>query len=239
MTFNKSRVNNLNYSLNSINSVSVEDEEAKRCLNNLQQLFIDFEKSYEVLKDYNKRLPSLTEREYIKRSHEIHGVISSIKQFLYDINYNLTKLESFSISDYNLKNNVFESIKIVNKKIKPKQDELSNIINEITKKEEKKNESLGVSLASRKTMQIDLRKKSYENSNDNNYQLKEQLINVDLEIKDIEFTEQILAQRNQELKDIQKVSAQVKDMTFHLQTSVQEQGEKLSKIIKIIIFRFS
>ena len=225
-------------SLIKLNSYNPNEDNSKQILNSLQEAFIKFEKNYDSLNDYNKRLPSLTEKEYLKRSLEAHSLVSEIKTNLSDINNYLGKLESMVITDKSLQESLSEIMKTINKKIQPKQNNLDSLIKDILNKEGDKNLSLGVSLKSRISLQ-------HENSFQNNKEpirdkeLNEQLlIKGNIEIKDLEFTEQVLNDRKAELEEIQKISAQMRELTHNMQDNVYAQGEKLSKIILIYKVRF-
>ncbi len=230
MTFAASRNTKLGNSLIKINSYNANEDNSKQILNSLQEAFIKFERNYDSLSDYNKRLPSLTEKEYLKRSLEAHSLVTEIKTNLSDINHYLGKLESMVISDKSLQESLSEIMKTINKKIQPKQNNLDSIITDILKKEADKNQSLGVSLQSRISLQQENESQLRESIKDKD--LNEQLlIKANIEIKDLEFTEQVLNDRKAELEEIQKISAQMKDLTHHMQDNVYKQGEKLSKRI--------
>src|SRR5690606_12190827 len=51
-----------------------------------------------------------------------------------------------------------------------------------------------------------------------------------LMVKDIAENQEYLKKRQEELEQIKKVSSQIKEMTVHMRTEVQKQGEQLTTI---------
>ena len=253
MTFNvNSKRNNNLYSSTKFGSDSNDsspDNDASKLINELQVLFLDFDKAFVSLKDYNKKLDSLTETEYIKRSQTMHSTIESVHNNLKEINKIMIKFESINIEDPTLKSKSIESMRMVNNKIRPKQEELSNLINDITKKEKAKNDHLVMSLKSRQNSTLNNPKSgpsngSYgnkfssnsnevNNNNLNNNNSQKQILEIYneplIDYKDIAFLEQINKERETDLKHIQVVSGQIKEMSLFMNEKVKSQGNLLSK----------
>ena len=143
----------------------------------------------------------------------IHSQIDNIPYLTKDINQTITRIENIDVSDYTLKSKITELIRNCNNRIAPRQNELSNIISSIVDKE-KSRKDFAFSQPSDKELEKfeSLGKKSFRDSM----------------VKDVEFSQQILDAREEELRNIQKVSAQVKDMAVAMNLQVQEQGKALS-----------
>lgn len=252
MTFNSKnyKKNSFLYNSNkfgSDNSINQPELEADRLINELKILFLEFNKEYDILKDYDKKLESLTETEYVKRSQIAHYTIESIHKNLKEINNIIIRFETLQIEDKELKSKLIENMKIVNNKIRPKQEDLSNLIFNITKKEKAKNDHLVMSLKSRTNSTLNNPKSNttgslfsnnavkLSNVDSNKLNLDQQLLEMHNEpliyAKDIAFIEQLSKERESDLKHIQTVSGQIKDMSLFMNDKVKTQGNLLSNII--------
>lgn len=235
MTFNNPNNKKTRDSYSMISySTNSSDNEANKYINQLQQIFHDFDCSFEELKEYNKKMSTYSEKDYLTRSGSMHEKINGVHGLLKNINNILQRLESIEIYDVSIRNKAIESTRLVNSRIRPKQEELSNLINEISKKEKARNEALVMSMRSMSnSVQSSKRQSDAERLPSMQIQYKESLIDM----KDLAFNEQINAERETELKNLQIVSNQIKDMSLFMTVKVKEQGTALSKFYIIIINR--
>lgn len=104
-------------------------------MNSLQEKFLEFNKNYENIKDFNIRLDKMSMKEYVRVKPEMHLKISSIPVILNDINSITNRITSSEIKDIRLRNNAYEKMKIVEEKIISKNNELNKMMNDIVEKE--------------------------------------------------------------------------------------------------------
>lgn len=221
MTFNQ------NYKLNSKNSgnnqlvtsLLTSDEEVSKEINYLNTQVFDFEKGYENIKQFHRNLSSMGEKEYSNKKIEIHSQIDEIPQIFQNINQSLSKLDNITVKDYSLNSKLNETLKVINSRVRPKQQEISNLIYQIVDKEKSRKDFTQAPLSQAEKERI----QSLDNS---------ELRDSRLETKDIQFNDQIMQARETELLHVQKVSSQIKDMTITMNIQVQEQGKMLSKFLK-------
>lgn len=221
MTFNQ------NYKLNSKNSgnnqlvtsLLTSDEEVGKEINYLNTQVFDFEKGYENIKQFHRNLSSMGEKEYSNKKIEIHSQIDEIPQIFQNINQSLSKLDNITVKDYSLNSKLNETLKVINSRVRPKQQEISNLIYQIVDKEKSRKDFTQAPLSQAEKERI----QSLDNS---------ELRDSRLETKDIQFNDQIMQARETELLHVQKVSSQIKDMTITMNIQVQEQGKMLSKFLK-------
>ena len=191
------------------------DAEADKHLSNLHTIFHNFDKAYYKLKEYNSNEASINPQEYYKKSNDVHLSIDSILKNLKDINTLLIKIENLDISDNAIKAKCLKTVEIVNSKIKPRQKELSIIIEEISKKEKDRDSEI-------------LSQSCYSDNNSDSSKI-DQIQETMISSQEVIINEQLIKERENELKHILKVSAQVKDMTIFMNYSITEQGVKISK----------
>lgn len=218
MTFNQ------NYKLNSkssgnnqlVTSLLTSDDEVSKEINYLNTQVFDFEKSYEDIKQFHRNLSSMGEKEYSSKKIGVHTQIDEIPQIFQNINQSLSKLDNISVKDYSLNSKLNETLKVINSRVRPKQQEISNLIYQIVDKEKSRKDFTQAPLTQEEKERI----QSLDNS---------ELRDSKLETKDIQFNDQIMQARETELLHVQKVSSQIKDMTITMNIQVQEQGKVLSK----------
>lgn len=213
MTFNK--YNNKTYDFNE-NLINSEDKSVSNIIDNLNSLAFEFEQKYSDVKEYHKKLNSLSEKEFSRLKVIVHNQIEVLPSIIQEINSKMNILENRSFNeDYNTKSRVTETMKSINNKIRPKQSELSKLINEITQKERARKD-----FNSSMTEQEMDRFQSLDKQDHSELQFS---------IKDVQLNEQIMKAREAELLHVQKVSAQIKEMTQYMNQNVNEQGKMLSK----------
>ncbi len=218
MTFNQNQKSNYKSVGNNqlVTSLLTSDEEVNKEINNLNNQIFDFEKNFEDIKTYNKNLSSMGEKEYSKKKVGVHAEIDQICQIFQNINNSLSKLDNISVKDNSLNSKLNETKKIINNRIRPKQQEISDIILQITDKEKSRSDFTQAPLTQEE-------KDRFESLNHSGIR------DSKLETKDIQFNDQIMLARETELLHVQKVSSQIKEMTINMNTQVQEQGKILSK----------
>lgn len=213
MTFNK--YNNKTYDFNE-NLINSEDKSVSNIIDNLNSLAFEFEQKYSDVKEYHKKLNSLSEKEFSRLKVIVHNQIEVLPGIIQEINSKMNILENRSFNeDYNTKSRVTETMKSINNKIRPKQSELSKLINEITQKERARKD-----FNSSMTEQEMDRFQSLDKQDHSELQFS---------IKDVQLNDQIMKAREAELLHVQKVSAQIKEMTQYMNQNVNEQGKMLSK----------
>ena len=213
MTFNK--YNNKTYDFNE-NLINSEDKSVSNIIDNLNSLAFEFEQKYSDVKEYHKKLNSLSEKEFSRLKVIVHNQIEVMPSIIQVINSKMNILENRSFNeDYNTKSRVTETMKSINNKIRPKQSELSKLINEITQKERARKD-----FNSSMTEQEMDRFQSLDKQDHSELQFS---------IKDVQLNDQIMKAREAELLHVQKVSAQIKEMTQYMNQNVNEQGKMLSK----------
>ncbi len=194
-----------------------DEDEANNYIKLLQQNYLDFTKAYLSLKEYDSNLIGiyydLNEKEYLIKSKEIHHVIDSILKYLKEINTLLIKLENTDVRDSRVKTKCNDSIKSINKAIRPKQEEISKIIQDISIKEKEKD--------------VRIKGSTYDSDTSSN-------ISTKIEINDVSVISEgvindDLENREEELVHIQKVSNQVKEMAIFVNHCINDQTSKLGK----------
>lgn len=213
MTFNK--YNNKTYDFNEV-LINSEDKGVSTIIDQLNSLAFEFEQKYSDVKEYHKKLTSLSEKEFSRLKVIVHNQIEVLPNIIQEINSKMNILENRSYNDdYNTKIRVSETMKSINNKIRPKQSELSKLIMEITQKEKARRD-----FNSSITEQEMDRFQSLE---------KQEHSELQFSIKDIQLNDQVMKAREAELLHVQKVSAQIKEMTQYMNQNVNEQGKMLSK----------
>lgn len=213
MTFNK--YNNKTYDFNEV-LINSEDKGVSTIIDQLNSLAFEFEQKYSDVKEYHKKLTSLSEKEFSRLKVIVHNQIEVLPNIIQEINSKMNILENRSYNDdYNTKIRVTETMKSINNKIRPKQSELSKLIMEITQKEKARRD-----FNSSITEQEMDRFQSLE---------KQEHSELQFSIKDIQLNDQVMKAREAELLHVQKVSAQIKEMTQYMNQNVNEQGKMLSK----------
>jgi len=151
-------------------------------------------------------------------------------ELLNAINDYISNFNSTEFKDQSSKNKVNEQIKIINDKIKPKQKELPNLLNRIVSKEGKLVKRLSIEDSSMPLESFysshESRLDSEHNINNNRGSFRESKLVVGELIDNKEY----LRKRQEELEDIKKVSLQVKDLTGHMKSEVEKQGNDLKSI---------
>jgi hypothetical protein len=185
----------------------------------LQEKFLEFNKTFEEIKDFNTRLNKLSLKEYIKQKADIHHKITSTPVLISNINSIISTLTSTEIKEPKIKSRVQEKIKIVDEKIIEKNKELARIMNEIVEKE-----SNLFSFKGEEQFNYDSSKESLSD-NPSEIEIRESKIIL----KDVKDNKEYLENREKELEEIKKVSGQVMSMTVAMSAEAQKQGVALGK----------
>jgi hypothetical protein len=180
----------------------------------LQEKFLEFNKNFEEIKDFNNRLNKLTLTDYMKQKAEIHQKISSTPVLISNINSLITTLTSTDIREPKLKSRVIEKIKIVDGKIIEKNKELAKIMDEIVEKES--------NLFSFKAEEQFNYESSGESLSDNPSEI--QIRESQIILKDVRDNKDYIEKREKELEEIKKVSGQVMSMTVAMSAETQKQA---------------
>ena len=180
----------------------------------LQEKFLEFNKNFEEIKDFNNRLNRLTLKDYMKQKAEIHQKISSTPVLISNINSLITTLTSTDIREPKLKSRVIEKIKIVDGKIIEKNKELAKIMDEIVEKES--------NLFSFKGEEQYNYESSGESLSDNPSEI--QIRESQIILKDVRDNKDYIEKREKELEEIKKVSGQVMSMTVAMSAETQKQA---------------
>lgn len=180
----------------------------------LQEKFLEFNKNFEEIKDFNNRLDKLTLKDYMKQKAEIHQKINSTPILISNINSLITTLTSTDIREPKLKSRVIEKIKIVDGKIIEKNKELAKIMDEIVEKES--------NLFSFKGEEQYNYESSRESLSDNPSEIE--IRESQIILKDVRDNKEYLEKREKELEDIKKVSGQVMSMTVAMSAETQKQA---------------
>lgn len=228
MTFNS----NAKPNRSGAQSTSFADSEALKLINEIEVNYVDYERNYDILKIYNKSISGMPDKEYIKSGQENRSVAEKIKKQVISMIKCTERLSELDIIDSNLKSRSLECLRTVTNKVRPRQVDLEQLLNDIIKKERSKNESISIALEDNsKGPNLDKRGSTQSNgSYQNQVNLRESLI----EVKDIEFNQLLMNQREKELFEIQKASAQVKDLTKLMGVQVEEQGQLVNNIGEMI-----
>lgn len=218
MTFNQNyKVSSKQGNNSLVTSLLTSDDEVMKEINYLNTQVFDFEKSYEDIKQFHRNISSMGEKEYANRKILVHTQIDEIPVIFQNINQSLSKLDNISVKDYSLNSKLNETLKIINSRVRPKQQEISNLIYQIVDKEKSRKDFTNAPLSQEERDRF----QSLENS---------ELRDSRLETKDIQFNDQVMQARETELLHVQKVSSQIKEMTISMNIHAQEQGKDLSKL---------
>lgn len=213
MAFNKDKLKSNN---NFFNSNQNNTQSLNSLIGKLSYNYITFEKKYNFLVEYNKKLSSSpSENHEPTKFIEAKKEISSVKEIINEINSNLILLEKLVLTEPSFKSKIYDTINMFNKKMQSKRDVLNKVINEIHNKELLVNK--------------DMNENSMTNDSTDNIEMKTCSLMIKNEVNDIVFHENLSNNRKIELEEIFTVSNQVKEMTKYMKTTVNKQGEVLSK----------
>jgi hypothetical protein len=144
------------------------------------------------------------------------------------INDYSTRLKTATFKDISTRNNVNDQIKIINEQLKPKQDQLPNLLNRIVEKEGKLAKRLSLDESS---FPIEgFYSAASESRLDSEASYKNSFRESKLVVKDLVDNTEYLKKRQAELEDIKKVSSQVKSLSEMTKNEVKKQGEGLKSI---------
>jgi len=211
------------------------DDNAQDNFNSLQNKFLEFIRYYDDITEYERKLANFTRKDYDRVKDDIHRKIQSMPEILKNINEISSTLRETQYQDLALKSKSGEQIRIIDEKIRPKREELSNLINRIVEKENRVAKKLsGVNpedvFSATQTMN------SFNSNNDRNDSLirtetkRDSFLDSKLVIQDVQNNQEYLKKRQDALEEIKKISSQVKDITIAMHTEVEKQGENLKSI---------
>lgn len=180
----------------------------------LQTDYMIFQRDYNDIKEFKKKIDTMEESEFQNSKDSIHKKIQSIPQILLTISKRFQRLESVEVLNPSLKYKLEENIKNIKKKIKTRKEEIAIIMNEIVSKEKSRKDFYTAAPT----------EQEFEKMN------SPEMIDTMLQINDIDYNERILKQREEELKEIQLISEQMKDLSMDISWITIEQGNSLSII---------
>jgi hypothetical protein len=230
MTFNNQR-GKKNSAVN--DSLVYSDFEVENKLKKLNITVFELEKVFEDIYEYHKRVSGLSEKEYAHKKIYIHDLIDNVPNSLKDVDRTVVQFENLNVKDYTLQTKINDSLKTINSRLRPKQQNLSKLIYEITEKEKLRNDYNRTPMSEAEYERI--------SSLDNNGSKELLFRESKASLKDIEFNDQILKARENELLHVQKVSSQIKEMTNYMNIATQDQGLQLSNInfiFNLLFFKY-
>lgn len=201
--------------------VNIGDAEASELISQIEVNYIDYERNLAYLKEYEKGITTMSQKEYLRSHSETKNAIENIKKEIVLMISNTEKLSQIEIFDSYLKSKSLECLKTVSNKVRPRQTHLEHILNEIIKKEHAKNETIKTEV-----MKESANRERTGSNPQNQIYLKESLI----EVKDLEFNKQLLNEREKELIELQMASAQIREITKYMGIKVVEQGTIINSI---------
>lgn len=209
--------------------------EAESIVKDLKIFFFDYEKLAEKIKGYEKKIHCLNNENSTNDIDSIKSDINSIESIYKQIITLITKLKETDTSEYNIKSKSLECFKTVNNKIRPKHEDIKmvikNILNVIKPNDMKKQTQTTKKYSFIKTSEGS--RSGNELSSKLTFQAitDEPLLSQNLIlVRDNSFNNEIMNQREVELREIQKVSSQVKAMTTEMNKSTQNQGKLLNYV---------
>jgi len=222
MTFNKNNSKSSRvFDETMVTSLLTSDIECDKEIKELNKIVFDLEKIYEDVKDYNETVSKMKEKDYSNKKIDIHEKIDKIPQTFKQINYSINKLENVNVSDNNLKKKIIDSIRNVNSRVKPKQDEFVRLLDSIVQKEKARADFSNMPVSEKEMERL-------QSIGSNNKQI---LRESDISIKDLQMNEQVVQAREKELLEVQKISSQIKEMAQFMNEKTQEQGKEIGKYL--------
>jgi hypothetical protein len=145
----------------------------------------------------------------------------------------IENLQQANFKDLNLKNKVNEQVKIINERLRPKQQELSNKLNSIVDKEGNLARRISRVGFEHIIMNYDAKDRI---ETDSNLETEPQRRNKGsfresrLVVQELVDNSEYLRKRQEELEDIKRISSQVKDITQVMVVEVNNQSVGLKSI---------
>ena len=145
----------------------------------------------------------------------------------------IVNLQQANFKDLNLKNKVNEQVKIINERLRPKQQELSNKLNSIVDKEGNLARKISKVGFEHIIMNYDAKDRMDTNSNSETEpqrRNKGSFRESRLVVQELVDNSEYLRKRQEELEDIKKISSQVKEITQVMVVEVNNQSVGLKSI---------
>jgi hypothetical protein len=101
-------------------------------IDEIEVSFLEFNRYFNDLKEFNRKLPNLTLREYQKIKNDIHYKIQLIPNILNGINLNTDRISQLKSE---LTEEVSQKLEVIKEKINPKVAEIPNLMCEIYERE--------------------------------------------------------------------------------------------------------
>lgn len=196
---------------NSLDQPLLEGDASDELLQ-LQTDYMIFQRDCNDIKEFQKRVDSLEEGEFLKTKEQVHKKIQSIPLILSTISKRLQRLEAVEVHNPSLKYKLEENIKNVKKKIKTRKEDIGAIMDDIVRKEKARKDFYTAA-----PTELEYEKASSPD-----------LMDAKLTVNDIDYNEKILKQREDELKEIQLISEQMKDLSKDISRMTYEQSNSLS-----------
>ena len=185
----------------------------------LSNWIIELENIYNEIKAYHKNVQGLSGKDFSKQRVTIRDQIDTLPKLLQDINLSVVKLEKAKV-DGDLQTSINEQMKIINNRVRPKQEELEKLIIEINSKEKNRG---------------DYNSTSYNDANQNELELTEKNLAKQNPINDIKFQKAVIDSREKDLSEVHKVSSQVKDITIAMNETLIQQGLQINSIEEHVV----
>ena len=155
--------------------------------------FMDFSRYYNIIKDFARKIPFLTRKEYDKTKDDVHYKIQLIPSILNSINSNTNKIYSFNKSE--LSSETLEKLEVIKEKLNPKVAEIPLLINDIYEQEK---------IASLKLRNIKLSESQLDDSLSFMHNRGDNLRESKLFVSEVFENHKYLEKRKDELESIKK-----------------------------------
>ena len=222
--------------------------DCNKLLDLLTSDFLELQKAYDYLKENTYDLASVPSKKYRSNRREIYGKLNNLPMYFKKLSDSINSIDNIlKEMDKKNVNNLYQtktrqSLNVTKKKIIFIIDEAKDFEDTLAKKDKTINNFESTLQDSHQYYDDSQNYMTEPILKNQEFQTKQVIHDkvVDnfraslIEIKEIVSIEEILKQREGELRDIHKVTGQIKDMTSEMKTEVQKQGDLLSK--KLFLF---
>lgn len=222
------------------------ESDCNRLLDILTSDFLELQKAYDYLKENTFELASVPSKKYRSIRREIYGKLNNLPMYFKKLSDSINNIDNV-LKEIDKKKNVNNSYQTKTRQsLNATKKKIIFIIDEAKEFEdllEKKDKTINnFESTLQDSHQYYDDSQNYINEpilKNQEFQTKQVIHDrtVDnfraslIEIKEIVSIEEIVKQREGELKDIHKVTGLIKDMTSEMKTEVNKQGDLLSKTI--------
>ncbi len=156
--------------------------------------FLDINKDYNDLKEFNRKIPTLTRKEYEKVKDDIHAKIQMIPNILKNINQNYDEITGKKFST-DLSEEMRQKLEIIKEKLNTRVTDFPNLINQIFEREK----IVSLKLRNIKISEVDL-----DDSLSIIHNRSDNLRDSRLVLKEVIENQAYLEKRREELESIKK-----------------------------------